>query len=330
VPARPSTIGVIVPVRNEIARIAAVLEMIDAQSLQPDEIVIADGMSTDGTREWLDEAALTRPNLRVIDNPKRIVPAALNVALAASGCELVARMDAHALYPPDYLDQLAAVLRARPEVVGAGGAMATEGKGPWGKAIASVLSRPLGLGGAEHRVNGAGGPVDHVFTCTYRRAALNDVNGWDETFAANEDFECDYRLRAAGGVIWLESEATSTWYVREGLGKLSRQMWRYGYYRARTAVLHPDSLKARHLAPPALLAGLALATIVRPKVGLLLTASYLAVTGAAGARYAARDGASPLLAAPVPAVIHTSWGAGLLVGLVAHSREARRRRGATS
>jgi cellulose synthase/poly-beta-1,6-N-acetylglucosamine synthase-like glycosyltransferase len=321
----PPRLAVIVPVRNERARIADVLDMIDKQDLQPYEVIVADGLSTDGTREWLEAAKVSRPNLRVIDNPRRIVPAALNVALAATSCELVARMDAHAYYGPEYLERLVEVLDAQPEVSGAGGMMATEGTGPWGRAIATVLSRSLGLGGARHRVGGAGGPVEHVFTCMYRRSAIDAVGGWDETFAANEDYECDARLRAAGGTIWLAPEATSTWYVRESLPALGKQMWRYGYYRARTMLLHPDTLRARHLAPPAALLGIAATTVVRPRWGIAMGSAYLAGTAVAAASYAIEDGSSVARTVPVPAVIHGAWGAGLLAGLIRHSLDLRGR-----
>ena len=309
------TVTVIVPVRDEIGRIPAVLAGLEAQSRRPDSVVVADGRSQDGTREWLAQAALTRPWLRVVDNPRQIVPTGLNAALRAATGDIVARMDAHADYGPDYLERVVAVLESRPDVVGVGGLMETAGVGPWGAAFASVLSRPFGLGGARHRVGGVGGPIDHVFSGAYRRAAVEAIGGWDETMVANEDFEADYRLRQAGGVIWLEPSARTTWHTRESLPALSRQMWRYGRYKAVTLRMHPDSLRLRQLAPPALVVGLAGSTAVRPRPGLAMTAAYLVATGGLGARAASRSGASAVRGAVVPAVVHVSWALGLLSGI---------------
>lgn len=307
-------LSVIVPVRDELARLPAVLTAIEAQSRQPDEVVVADGRSTDGTREWLREAARQRPWLHVVDNPEQVVPTALNAALRVATGDLVARMDAHADYAPDYLEQLVRVLVERPDVVAVGGAMETAGRGAWGRAIAATLRRPFGLGGARHRTGGSGGPIEHIFTGCYRHSALLAVGGYDGRLLANEDFELDTRLRERGGTVWLHPAARSTWYVRESLPALARQMWRYGYYKAHTLRLHPDSLKARQLAPPVLVAGLAGLLALRPRRGAAATAAYLACAATAGAGAARSDGASLWRGALVPPVVHLCWGLGLLAG----------------
>ncbi|RBY87384.1 glycosyltransferase family 2 protein [Blastococcus sp. TF02A-26] len=320
--AAPVRVSVIAPVRNEAHNIPRVLAMISAQTLPPDEVVFADGMSEDGTRDLL-VAADDLP-VRVVDNPDRIVPAGLNRALEACTGDVVARMDAHAQYAPDYLEQVVGFLADHPEVAAVGGSMATAGRGPWGRAIAATLSRPFGLGGARHRVGGDAGPIQHVFSGCYRRRALVAAGGWDERFAANEDFEADLRIAAAGGAVWLHPEATSTWFVRESLPALARQMWRYGYYKALTLRLHPDSLRPRQLVPPAVVAGLVVATAARPRLGAALALAYAVAGGALGARAAAADGAAPWRGALVPPVVHLSWGAGLLAGVGRFARTSDR------
>ena len=316
----PTRVSVIIPARNEAANLPRVLEMIAAQTRLPDEVVIADGMSTDGSREILAQADPAACPLVVVDNPDRIVSAALNRALEAASGDIVARMDTHAHYPADYLEKVVSFLEEHPEVDAVGGAMATEGRGPWGRAIAATLRRPWGLGGARHRVGGAGGPIQHVFSGCYRAAALHRAGAWDERFLANEDFEADLRVAASGGAVWLHPDVATTWYVRESLPKLGTQMWRYGWFKGLTLHLHPDSLSPRQLAPPALVLLCALGLLVRPKLGAAAVGAYLVAGGALGAAAARTDGASPWRGALVPPVVHWSWGAGLVAGYVRFAR----------
>jgi succinoglycan biosynthesis protein ExoA len=314
------SVSVVVPVRNERDRVSDLLAAIEAQTLRPIEVLVADGRSDDGTLEWLRAAAEHRPWLRVVENPDRVIPNGLNLAIARAKGEIVARMDAHAHYAPDYLLQVATVLAARSEVVGVGGAMATSGRGPWGRAIAAVLRRRIGLGGARHRTGGSGGPIDHIFSGAYRRQALIEIGGYDPTLHANEDYEVDHRLRQAGGTIWLEPHAHATWYARETATALACQMWRYGFFKARTLHLHPRSLQPRQLAPPALVLYLTAVTVSRPRLGLASWLCYLSAAIGLGAAAGRADRVSAWRAGLATPVIHLSWGLGLLVGLLRHRK----------
>ncbi len=321
----PLQVSVISPVLNERRHLPALVESIERQTLPPVEAIFCDGGSDDGTREWLGTANRSRPWIRLLHNPDRIVTAGLNRTIGASSGDVVARMDGHAWYPPDYLERLVGVLDAHPEVVGAGAVMRMRGEGPWGKAIAAVLDHPIGLGGAPHRAGGRQGPTYHVGHGAYRRAALMAVGGFDPSFEANEDFELDQRLRRAGGVVWLEPSTSFTSFARETPRALAAQMWRYGYYKARTLWKHPGSLRLRHLAPPGLILGVAGLTALSPRWAGSVVVAYLSSVATAGSLVARAHGASPWRGGLLVPLVHLAWGGGLLAGLVSH-RAARRER----
>lgn len=278
------SLSIIIPCRNEAKNLPRLLSSLLRQKDHFDEVIVADGMSTDGTRELLAAAATEHAWLRVVDNPDKIVPTALNVALESATGELVARMDTHADYDDGYLGELNDYLRRTPHLAGVGGGMHTAGRGPWGRAIAATLSRSFGLGGARHRVGGASGPIAHIFSGCYRREVLVEVGGWDPRLHANEDFEADIRIAKRGGVVHLDADATTTWYVRESLPALAKQMWRYGYYKGLTLHLHPESLKVRQMAPLSLVVGLLGGFALKPRrtAGVLMI--YLGAAGFLGAR----------------------------------------------
>lgn len=322
-------VSVVVPCRNEMVYLDEFFNALAAQSRPPDEILVVDGMSEDGSTEWLGARASDDHRVVLLNNPERTVPTAMNLGIDAASGDLVARMDVHAIYADDYLERLVSLLEERLEVAGVGGTYVMRGRGPWGSAIAAVLSHPVGLGGAPHRTGRVAGPVAHVGTGVYRRSALLEVGGFDPDMLANEDFELDYRLRRAGQVIWLEPDARFTSFSRPGPNALARQMWRYGFYKARTLVLHPGSLKPRQTAPPALIGMCLVASIVNGRWARRVIGAYLVGSAAVGAGIARRRRASPVRGAVVLPLVHLVWGAGVLVGLPTHAvRRVRARRAA--
>ena len=319
-------VTVIVPCRNERRYIRECLESILAGDYPADrlEVLVADGMSDDGTREVLAGVSARDPRVRVLDNPRRITPCALNVALAQATGDVVVRMDAHNGYPPHYVRTLVGwLVRTGADNVGGAWRTCPADERAEAHAIAAVLSHPLGVGNARYRL-GVSEPcwVDTVPFGCYRRDVFTRIGGFDEELVRNQDDELNHRLRRNGGRILLVPGAESRYYARESLGKLGRMFWQYGLYKPLVARKVGAVCTARQLAPPAfvlaLLGGVALAPLGGAWLVPILALGVAYGTATLGAAFRTLPAVGWRAAALMPvvfAVAHVAYGAGFLRGL---------------
>ena len=309
-----------IPARNEARHIEACIRSIRAQAIDASlEIIVVDGSSADSTAELAKAAGA-----RVVANPSGVTPAALNRGLAAAGGDVFIRFDAHSEMAPGYI---AACLRALEEEQGAvnvGGWSEVRGAGPWGRAVAAALASRLGTGNPRlwrrPRLGEGRADVDSVPFGCFPTVVLRRAGGWREDLIRNQDFELNYRLRAAGGRIVFDPGIRFVYRPRESLGALWRQYWGFGRWKASVIAGAPRSIRPRQLAPMALLAAVATAPFPGPtarpaRVGL---AGYVLLLVAATSK--TRNWRT----FPVMATIHLAWGSGLVAGLCASRRGARR------
>ncbi|MGD9832011.1 MAG: glycosyltransferase family 2 protein [Piscinibacter sp.] len=269
-------ISIIVPCRNEAPHIDAFLESAFAQQLpQPGdelEIVVADGMSDDGTRDRLDAWRMRQPLLVVVDNPRRITSAALNIAIRQASGEIVVRMDVHTVYAPDYVAGCVEALR-RTGAMCVGGAWKPVGSGWPQAAIAAAFESRFGSGGAASRQAGYDGPVDTVYLGAWRRDDLLSLGGFDESLVRNQDDELNLRINRAGGVVWQSSAIRSSYAPRASFGALFRQFYQYGYWKVAVIRKHRLPASPRHIVPFAFV----LTLLVLALAGLAWTPAWIAL-----------------------------------------------------
>ncbi len=321
----PPTISVIVPCYNEQATIGLLLDAILQQTYprRQMEVVIADGLSQDGTREVIAAFQIAHPDLavHVKDNEGRTIPAALNAAAAASCGDIIIRLDAHSIPIPQYAEGCVdAIENGKGSVVGGVWSIRPGASDFIADGIAQAASHPLGAGDAMYRLHPSEGPVDTVPFGAFRRSLFEQVGGFDESLLTNEDYEFNTRVRQGGGVIWLDPAIRSTYIARASLPALARQYWRYGYWKQKMLQRHPGSIRWRQALPPlfvASLIGMGSLSIFLPPARFLLFVEvglYLLILVSAGLMSAIRRRA-PLSVLGLPlaiATMHLSWGGGFL------------------
>jgi succinoglycan biosynthesis protein ExoA len=321
-------VSVVIPARNEEKWIRGCLDSILSNDYARDrlEILVIDGMSEDRTREIVRGLVPSFPFIRILENPRRIIPAALNIGMREARGEIIVRMDAHTTYAADYLRQAVLAL----ELSGAamvGAVQTPTGDTPATRAIAAATSSPFGVGNSYYHYGDESRWVeDSVYLGVWYKKTLTDLGGFNEKWLVNEDSELNHRLREAGGKILLSANLRCSYHVRSSLRALGRQYFRYGMWRAKTSLMHPSSLSWRQLVPPVFVAGLLLSLAliwISPILALLVPCTYLLTSLLISGAIVARNGWSHFLVPVAFSTIHISWGTGFLVGLTRFCSSAR-------
>lgn len=313
-------VTVIVPMRNEERYIAMCLDSIIANDYPTDrlEVLVIDGMSTDRSRLIVEAYTQRYPFIRLLNNPRQIVSAALNIGIREARGEIIIRMDAHTVYATDYIRRCVELLTTT-DALNVGGPMRKVGTTYISQAIAIATSVPFGVGDSYFHYSNSERFVDTVYLGAWFKTTLELVGMFDETFVVNQDYELNQRLRKRGGRILLSPKIRCWYYVRPSLPALARQYFRYGFWKVKTLVKHPDSPRWRQLVPPAfvlsMILSLAIAPI-NPMLGIVLPGVYMLVNLLTSAREAARHGWKYFCVLPlVFLAVHFSWGLGFLAGL---------------
>jgi glycosyltransferase involved in cell wall biosynthesis len=254
-PMKDPLVSILIPCYNEAKTLPGLLQAIYEQTYPRPrlEVIIADGLSEDGSREVIEAFRASHPDLslKVIPNPRRIIPAALNVAIQAARGDILLRLDAHSHPAADYVERCVEALeKGLGDNVGGIWEIRPGGEGWMARAIAVAVSHPLGAGDARYRLKGPAGKVDTVPFGAFRRSLIERIGPFDESLLTNEDYEFNTRIRQQGGHIWLDPNIRSVYYARTTLAALIRQYARYGYWKWKMLRRYPRSLRWRQAVPP--------------------------------------------------------------------------------
>jgi glycosyltransferase involved in cell wall biosynthesis len=327
-PSPAAFVSVIIPIRNEEAFIARCLQSVVDQDYPHDsmEVLVVDGRSEDRSREIVAEFSyefVSRyPLIKLLDNPKISAPAGLNLGIREARGDVIVRVDGHCLLEPNYVSQCVRCLRET-GADNVGGLMQAVGQNYVSQVIALAISSFFGSGGSKFHYASKEQYVDTVYLGAFRRSVFDKVGFFNESLVRNQDYELNYRIRVAGGKIFLSPAIKASYYGRSTLRYLWCQYLQYGFWKLEMIQMHPRSVQLRHLAAPlfvfSLFATGLLSLVHRGFVNLFLLTitGYLLASLLAALLIARRKGWRYFLFLPVAfAVMHFGWGLGFLWRLV--------------
>ncbi len=310
-------ISIVVPIRNEEATIERLTRSLLDQDYPHDryEILMADGGSTDRTRERLSVVDV-EARVRVLDNPGRTAPAALNVAIAEAKGDIVTRVDGHSYVASDYLSRIVAVMEETGESV-VGGPVLMHADTPFRKALVAALYSKVGVGAVPYRTLKTRAYVESLQTGSFRRAVLDQVGPFDEALAVVEDLDMNTRIRKAGYKLLLDPSIRFWYLPRPTLRALFKQIYAVGLVKVRILRKHSDIFKWKYVLPSVFVAALAAAVgaaALGSIVGLAFLAAYaVVIVGFALARVP-QLGAGALRLLLILPTLHVGYGLGFLAG----------------
>ncbi|MEV6795089.1 glycosyltransferase family 2 protein [Streptomyces sp. NPDC051320] len=318
-------VSVIMPVLNEERHLRNSVRHILEQEYDGEmEVVIAIGPSSDRTEEIAAELVREDPRVHTVANPTGRTPAALNAAIKASRHPVVVRVDGHGMLSPNYI-ATAVRLLAETGAMNVGGIMHAEGENAWEDAVAAAMTSKVGVGNAAFHTGGQAGPAETVYLGVFRREALEQQGGYNEEFIRAQDWELNFRIRDAGGLIWFSPELRVQYRPRPSVRALAKQYKDYGRWRHVVARYHEGSINLRYLAPPAAVCAIAAGIVAGAAVtpwAFLVPAGYVAAIVAGS--LPAGKGLSLKARARIPvalATMHMCWGFGFLTSPRALARK---------
>lgn len=320
-------VTMIVPCRNEVKFIGGCLNSIIANSYPKDrlEVLVVDGMSQDGTRAIVASYEEKYPFVRLLDNSKKIIPAAVNIGIRHANGAIIMKIDAHSSYPKDYISKSVEFL-TKFDADNVGGILKIKPREETtiARAIALVLSHPFGSGSAYVKI-GAKEPrwADTASFGCYRKEVFQEIGLWNESLAGSSDMDFNSRLRRNGGKILLVPEIVTDYYADPDLKSFWKHNFADGVWATYVLKFGSSGWSCRHWVPLCFVSGIiacALLWAMLPELGWLfpgVLGAYVVANLGASVNISIRERhPSYILILPMVFISrHIAHGLGALLGL---------------
>jgi len=307
-------ISVILPVLNEEKYLEDAVKAILAQKYDGKiEVILAVAPSEDRSLEIAQRLHMNDARVVIVENPTGRTAAGLNRAITAAQYSIIVRVDGHSNIPNNYCHLVSEILE-KTGAVNVGGVMAAEGQSLFQRSVARAMRSPLGVGASRFHTGGSAGEVDTVYLGAFRKEALLAVGGFDERFTRAQDWELNFRLRQAGGIVYFDPRLVVTYRPRSTIKALAKQYFEYGRWRRVVSRRHQGTINYRYLAPPFTVAATTISLLLGWLVStyLLIPALVYAVFILIASVVIGKSAGEILCLPTILLTMHISWGLGFL------------------
>lgn len=244
------SVAIVIPVLNEENHIERVLQGFletDYPNLQA--IYVADGRSTDRTREIVENFSKNDSRVQLVDNQEKFQSYGLNKVIDIAETDVLLRADGHCIYAPDFVEKSVEAL-LKSEAKNVGGTQRYIAKNYTQAGIAIASKSFLGNGGAKYMNENFEGFSDTVFLGCFWLDDLKKLGGFSEANHTNEDGEINHRIiHDLNGKVYISPEIKIWYYPRANFRKLFKQYFAYGRGRCITSLKHDGKIPFRSKAP---------------------------------------------------------------------------------
>lgn len=326
---KQNEVTVIIPVFNEEKRIGeAIQSIVDQDFTGSIEMVIVDGNSTDNTVELIKQISLSLPSnrsIKLLTNPQRIIPVALNIACQNASHDIIVRLDGHTQAPSNYVSESLKALQEIDFKGATGGRCDIQASDStrMSEAISIGVSHPLGVGNALYRTLKSELEtlidVDTVPFGAFTKELWESLGGYDEALLYDEDYDFNYRVRSKGYRMVMNSKIVLKYFARKDLAALWTQYYRYGYWANKFCLKHQIIPTFRRVIPAAFVLVVILLALVNIKVlGVFMTIYFGTILVITGYEGIVKKKSFPLAIYlfPVFPTLHFSYGLGSIMSLL--------------
>lgn len=312
--------------RNEQSYIEKALLSLINQTYPKDsyEIIVIDGESSDDTlkivNNLIGQYKTKNFDIRIINNPKRILSSGWNLGIRNAKGDYVVRIDAHGEAAADFIEKNVETMLSVNDAACVGGRLMTKSLDGDNDIISKVLSSPFGVGNSSFRVSDRPGYTDTAVYGLYKKEIFETVGFFNEKFVRNQDIELHSRIRAAGERFYFNPEISCIYYSRNTVKKMAKQAFGNGKWNMVLLKHQNSALSLRHLVPFAFVLYLIIFTALGffSKIFWFLEAGVLLIHVMLGLMAACKKTRRLSEIVKMPflfLILHLSYGVGYLSGI---------------